>query len=135
MNRPAPAWSSLTEPSTVCTGATTCGVWEGSETHQQLFYDAIAQRRDDFGAAGYVAVSSDPAEITARWPWIRDLDARAARRSPARANCSRRYASSAPERPPLLLFDSLAPMADRWGMRIASASSGTAARCCSTSAR
>src|SRR4051794_12160632 len=35
-------------------------VWEGSETHQQLFYDAIAQRRDDFGAAGYVAVSSDP---------------------------------------------------------------------------
>ena len=27
-------------------------VWEGGETHQQLFYDAIAQRRDDFGAAG-----------------------------------------------------------------------------------
>src|SRR5205809_748080 len=39
-------------------------VWEGSEPHQQLFYDAIAQRRDDFGAAGYVVASSDPAEIT-----------------------------------------------------------------------
>src|ERR1700760_3162767 len=39
-------------------------VWEGSETHQQVFYDAIAQRRDDFGIAGYVVVSSDPAEIT-----------------------------------------------------------------------
>src|SRR5215471_8591265 len=45
-------------------------VWEGSEPHQQLFYDAIAQRRDDFGATGYVVASSDPAEITARWPWI-----------------------------------------------------------------
>ena len=36
-------------------------IWEGSEPHQRLFYDAIAQRRDDFGAVGYVAASTDPA--------------------------------------------------------------------------
>src|SRR5262249_39592161 len=58
-------------------GGNVVWVWEGSEPHQQLFYAAIAQRRDDFGAAGYVAASSDPAEITARWPWIEILDARA----------------------------------------------------------
>ena len=50
-------------------------VWEGTEPHQQLFYDAIAQRRDDFGRTGYVVVFSDPAEVTARWPWIEILDA------------------------------------------------------------
>src|SRR5580704_19042478 len=52
-------------------------VWEGNEPHQQLFYDAIAQRRDDFGRTGYVVASSDPAEVKARWPWIEILDARA----------------------------------------------------------
>src|SRR5262249_30265487 len=52
-------------------------VWERRAPRQQLFYDASAQRRDDVGAAGYVAVSTDPAEITARWPWIEILDARA----------------------------------------------------------
>ena len=102
-------------------------VWEGSETHQQLFYDAIAQRRDDFGAAGYVAVSSDPAEITARWPWIEILDARAGTpiTSPRQLlEAIRQFCTRAP-RP--LLFDSLAPMADRWGMRIAS---GFFGHCC-----
>src|ERR1700756_3220785 len=53
-------------------------VWEGSEaSSQRLFYDAIAQRREDFGRTGYVAASSDPAEVTARWPWMEILDARA----------------------------------------------------------
>ena len=103
-------------------------VWEGSEPHQQLFYDAIAQRRDDFGAAGYVVVSSDPAEITARWPWIEILDARAD--SPATSprqllEAVHRFCSRAPR--PLMLFDSLAPLADRWGMRIAS---GFFGHCC-----
>src|SRR6202023_1521320 len=51
-------------------------VWEGNEPHQQLFYDAIAQRRDDVGRPGYVVASSDPAEVKARWPWIEILDAR-----------------------------------------------------------
>ena len=51
-------------------------VWEGSDPPQQMFYDAIAQRRDDFGATGYVAASSDPAEIISRWPWLDILDAR-----------------------------------------------------------
>src|SRR5216117_3665718 len=52
-------------------------VWEGGElSSQELFYDAIAQRRDDFGRTGYVVASSDPAEITARWPWLEILDAR-----------------------------------------------------------
>jgi transcriptional regulator with XRE-family HTH domain len=103
-------------------------VWEGSETHQQLFYDAIAQRRDDFGAAGYVAVSSDPAEITARWPWIEILDARAgtAVTSPRQLlEAVHQFCTRAPR--PLLLFDSLAPLADRWGMRIAS---GFFGHCC-----
>jgi hypothetical protein len=103
-------------------------VWEGSESHQQLFYDAIAQRRDDFGAAGYVAVSSDPAEITARWPWIEILDARAGApiTSPRQLlEAIHQFCTRAPR--PLLLFDSLAPMADRWGMRIAS---GFFGHCC-----
>jgi transcriptional regulator with XRE-family HTH domain len=103
-------------------------VWEGSETHQQLFYDAIAQRRDDFGAAGYVAVSSDPAEITARWPWIEILDARAGTplTSPRQLlEAVHKFCTRAPR--PLLLFDSLAPLADRWGMRIAS---GFFGHCC-----
>ena len=51
-------------------------VWEGSEAPQQLFYDAIAQRRDDFGRTGYVIASTDPAEVKAQWPWIEILDAR-----------------------------------------------------------
>src|SRR5215469_14191031 len=103
-------------------------VWEGSESHQQLFYDAIAQRRDDFGAAGYVAVSSDPAEITARWPWIEILDARASTpiTSPRQLlEAIHQFCTRAPR--PLLLFDSLAPLADRWGMRIAS---GFFGHCC-----
>src|SRR5215813_7718273 len=103
-------------------------VWEGSEPHQRLFYDAIAQRRDDFGAAGYVAASSDPAEITARWPWIEILDARAGTpiTSPRQLlEAIHQFCARAPR--PLLLFDSLAPLADRWGMRIAS---GFFGHCC-----
>ena len=51
-------------------------VWEGSEaSSQRLFYDAIAQRREDFGRTGYVVASSDPAEVKARWPWIEIIDA------------------------------------------------------------
>ena len=39
-------------------------VWEAGELSSQwLFYDAIAQRREDFGAAGYVVASTDPAEV------------------------------------------------------------------------
>jgi len=103
-------------------------VWEGSEPHQQLFYDAITQRRDDFGVAGYVAASSDPAEITARWPWIEILDARAGTpiTNPRQLlDAIHRFCARAPR--PLLLFDSLAPLADRWGMRIAS---GFFGHCC-----
>src|SRR5215831_11306486 len=103
-------------------------VWESSEPHQQLFYDAIAQRRDDFGRAGYVAVSSDPAEITARWPWFEILDARAGTPiiSPRQLlEAIHQFCARAPR--PLLLFDSLAPLAERWGMRIAS---GFFGHCC-----
>jgi transcriptional regulator with XRE-family HTH domain len=103
-------------------------VWEGSEPHQQLFYDAIAQRRGDFGAAGYVTASTDPAEITAQWPWIEILDARAGAQitsPPQLLEAIHRFCTRAPR--PLLLFDSLAPLADRWGMRIAS---GFFGHCC-----
>ncbi|HMI26370.1 MAG TPA: helix-turn-helix domain-containing protein [Streptosporangiaceae bacterium] len=104
-------------------------VWEaGGLSAQWLFYDAIAQRRDDFGAAAYVVASSDPAEITARWPWIEILDARAGTpiTSPRQLlEAVRQFCTRAPR--PLLLFDSLAPLADRWGMRIAS---GFFGHCC-----
>jgi transcriptional regulator with XRE-family HTH domain len=103
-------------------------VWEGSEPHQRLFYDAIAQRRDDFGIAGYVAVSSDPAEIKARWPWMEILDARAGTRitSPRQLlDAVHKFCTRAPR--PLLLFDSLAPLAERWSMRTAS---GFFGHCC-----
>jgi transcriptional regulator with XRE-family HTH domain len=103
-------------------------VWEGSEAHQQLFYDAIAQRREDFGVAGYVVASSDPAEITARWPWIEILDARAGTpiTSPGRLlEAIHQFCARAPRA--LLLFDSLEPLSDRWGMRVASDFFG---RCC-----
>jgi len=103
-------------------------VWEGSDPPQQMFYDAIAQRRDDFGATGYVAASSDPAEIISRWPWLDILDARKGTpiTSPRHLlEAIRQFCARAPR--PLLLFDSLAPLADRWGMRIAS---GFFGHCC-----
>jgi transcriptional regulator with XRE-family HTH domain len=103
-------------------------VWEGSDPPEQLFYDAIAQRRDDFGVAGYVAVSTDPAEITARWPWLKIIDARKGTpiTSPRHLlEAIRQFCARGPR--PLLLFDSLAPLADRWGMRIAS---GFFGHCC-----
>jgi transcriptional regulator with XRE-family HTH domain len=104
-------------------------VWEGGElSTQRLFYDAIAQRREDFGRAGYVVASSDPAEVKARWPWIEILDARAG--TPVASPRSlleaiRQFCVSA--RRPLLLFDSLEALSSRWGMRIASDFFG---RCC-----
>ena len=103
-------------------------VWEGSDPPQQMFYDAIAQRRDDFGATGYVAASSDPAEIISRWPWLDILDARKGTpiTSPRHLlEAIRQFCARGPR--PLLLFDSLAPLADRWGMRIAS---GFFGHCC-----
>ena len=103
-------------------------VWEGSEPPERLFYDAIAQRRDDFGVAGYVAVSTDPAEITAGWPWLKIIDARKGTpiTSPRHLlEAIRQFCARGPR--PLLLFDSLAPLADRWGMRIAS---GFFGHCC-----
>src|SRR5216684_129006 len=97
-------------------------VWEGGELSAQgLFYDAIARRREDFGRTGYVVASSDPAEVKARWPWIEILDARmgAPITSPrSLLEAIRQFCVRA--RRPLLLFDSLEALSDRWGMRIAS---------------
>src|SRR5262249_36410325 len=104
-------------------------VWEGGETSsQELFYDAIARRRDDFGKAGYVITSRDPAEVTARWPGVQILDAR--RGAPITTprdllGAVRQFCVQ--ERRPLLLFDSLEPLSSRWGMRTASDFFG---RCC-----
>src|SRR5712692_7954834 len=104
-------------------------VWESGEgSSQRLFYDAIARHREDFGRTGYIAASSDPAEVKGRWPWIEILDARiggplASPRSLLEA--VRQF--SAGTRRPLLLFDSLEALAGRWGMRTASDFFG---RCC-----
>ena len=104
-------------------------VWEGGETSSQgLFYDAIARRRDDFGKTGYVVTSSDPAEVTAQWPWIEILDARQGTPvTTPRDLLSAVRNFCAQERRPLLLFDSLEPLSSRWGMRTASDFFG---RCC-----
>jgi transcriptional regulator with XRE-family HTH domain len=104
-------------------------VWEASElAFRGFFYDAIARRRDDFGRSGYVVVSSDPAEVKARWPWLEIIDARAG--TPAASPRSlleaiRQFCGRAPR--PLLLFDSLEPLSGRWGMRVTGDFFG---RCC-----
>jgi transcriptional regulator with XRE-family HTH domain len=104
-------------------------VWEGGDLSSQgLFYDAIARRRADFGRTGYIVASSDPAEVTARWPWIEILDARTG--TPAGSprgllDAVRQFCVRA--RRPLLLFDSLEALSGRWGMRTAGDFFG---RCC-----
>jgi transcriptional regulator with XRE-family HTH domain len=104
-------------------------VWEGGDLSSQgLFYDAIARRRADFGRTGYIVASSDPAEVTARWPWIEILDARTG--TPAGGprgllDAVRQFCVRA--RRPLLLFDSLEALSGRWGMRTAGDFFG---RCC-----
>jgi transcriptional regulator with XRE-family HTH domain len=104
-------------------------VWEGGGVSSQgLFYDAIAQRREEFGTTGYIVASSDPAEVTRRWPWIEIIDARkgtplASPRSLLEA--IRQFCVRA--RRPLLLFDSMEALSSRWGMRTASDFFG---RCC-----
>src|SRR5215470_14955121 len=51
-------------------------LWDvGDAASQEIFYNAIARRREDFGAAGYV-VLGDAAEVRARWPWLEIIDAR-----------------------------------------------------------
>ncbi len=96
-------------------------VWEGGELSSQgLFYDAIAQCREDFGKMGYVVISSDPAEVKARWPWIEILDARmgtSATSPRSLLEATRQFCVRA--RRPLLLFDSLEALSGRWGMRTA----------------
>jgi transcriptional regulator with XRE-family HTH domain len=85
------------------------------------FFGAIGEHRDDFGLAVYVAVSSDPAEVRGRWPWLEVLDARRHSSFSApeplleaiRAMCKR-------ARRPLLLFDSLGAMASCWSAGLAS---------------
>ncbi len=104
-------------------------VWEGGGLSSQgLFYDAIAQRRDEFGATGYIVTSSDPAAVRRRWPWIEIVDARTGAKitSPrGLLDAIRQFCVRA--RRPLLLFDSLEALSDRWGMRTAGEFFG---RCC-----
>ena len=104
-------------------------VWEASEAASQgLVYDAIARRREDFDKSGYVVTSSDPAEVRKRWPWIEPLDARRGTplSNPRRLlDAVRKFC--VPARNPLLLFDSLEELSNRWGMQTASDFFG---RCC-----
>lgn len=104
-------------------------MWEGADdVAQGLFYDAIARRRDDFGTAGYIVVSRDPAEIATSWPGIEVIDARpgSSIASPGGLiDAVRRFCHEA--RRPLLLFDSLEAMSARWGVDVAGEFFG---RCC-----
>jgi transcriptional regulator with XRE-family HTH domain len=104
-------------------------VWEGGEpSSQAIFYGAIAQRKEDFGRTGYVVLSSNPADVRAKWPWLELLDARkgAPIASPRTLlDAVRQFCVQAPR--PLLLFDSLEELSTRWGMRTASEFFG---RCC-----
>src|SRR5215467_12788047 len=82
-------------------------VWEAAEVSAQpIFYDAIAERHDDFGRTGYAVFASDPAEVRKRWPWVEILDAR---KGTPIANprtlldAVRRFCLKEPR--PLLLFD------------------------------
>jgi len=104
-------------------------VWEAGEASSQgLVYDAIAQRHEDFDKSGYVVASSHPAEVKKRWPWIEPLDAR--RGTPLSSPRSLLDAIRhfcAPARNPLVLFDSLEELSNRWGMQTASDFFG---RCC-----
>jgi len=104
-------------------------VWEGGELSSQgIFYDAIAQRRDDFGRTGYVVASTDPAAVKARWPWIEILDARTGSPLASPRNLLEAVREfSAATRRPLVLFDSLEPLSSRWGLRAVSDFFG---RCC-----
>src|SRR5215471_5607283 len=104
-------------------------VWEGGELSSQgIFYDAIAQRRDDFGRTGYVVASTDPATVKARWPWIEILDARTGSPLASPRNLLEAVREfSAATRRPLVLFDSLEPLSSRWGLRAVSDFFG---RCC-----
>ncbi|MGN6680241.1 MAG: helix-turn-helix domain-containing protein [Streptosporangiaceae bacterium] len=103
-------------------------LWDvGDAASQEIFYNAIARRREDFGAAGYV-VLGDAAEVRARWPWLEIIDAR--KGSPlagprALLDAIRKFCLKAPR--PLLLFDSLETLSNRWGMRVATDFFG---RCC-----
>jgi transcriptional regulator with XRE-family HTH domain len=104
-------------------------MWEGADaTAQSLLYHAIAGLRDDFDAAGYVAVSSEPAEVKARWSRFEVLDATAGSpiSSPGRL-LDAVHGFCLGVRRPLLLFDSLEAMSTRWGMRVAGEFFG---RCC-----
>jgi len=104
-------------------------VWESGELSSQgIFYDAIAQCRDDFGRTGYVVASTDPAAVKARWPWIEILDARTGSPLASPRNLLEAVREfSAATRRPLVLFDSLEPLSSRWGLRAVSDFFG---RCC-----
>jgi transcriptional regulator with XRE-family HTH domain len=103
-------------------------VWEGGGlSAQELFYDAIARRREDFGRTGYIVASSDPAGVRARWPWIEILDARTGTAATPRGLLDAVRQFCVGTRRPLLLFDSLEPLSGRWGMRTAGDFFG---RCC-----
>src|ERR1700745_1403675 len=104
-------------------------VWEGSDlTAPRIFYDAIAHPREDLGGTGYVVVSSDPADVRERWPWMEILDARkgTSLTSPrAMLDAIRQFCVHTPR--PLLLFDTLEALSNRWGIRAATDFFG---RCC-----
>src|SRR5262249_2060303 len=116
MRLQAPVLPSLTALDGLYWGDNVVWVWGGGEASSQaLFYDAIGRRREDFGRAGYVVASTDPAQVRARWPWIEILDARkGAPLTSPRSLLEAIRAFSVQARRPLLLFDSLEPLCSRW---------------------
>src|SRR5260221_11946454 len=94
-------------------------VWEGGELSSQgHFYDAIARRREDFGKTGYIVASSDPAEVTARWPWIEVLRPRGGARIAGPGGLLEgRGRGRGPARPPRGGWDAVGAGAGRCGSR------------------
>jgi transcriptional regulator with XRE-family HTH domain len=104
-------------------------VWESEDAAAvEPFYGALAEQRDAYDFAGYVALSRDPDEVRAAYPGFEVIDARAGRPlgRPAPLLQAIYERCDRAERG-LLLFDPLDAMARSWGTDTARA---FFVRCC-----
>jgi transcriptional regulator with XRE-family HTH domain len=138
---PTPARRTMSDDGSASTGVATLDaaldglywgdnvVWEAEDAAAvEPFYGALAEHRDAYDFAGYVALSRDPDEVRAVYPGFEVLDARAGRAlgRPAPLLQAIYERCDRAERG-LLLFDPLDAMAERWGTETARA---FFVRCC-----